>query len=291
MFDKAFGGTSGNHRSCLLPREVSRGSREDRWSTGEHGEDAHVLCAKAVRGTAQGSRSGTRLAMNMIKNKASEREEIETLLPWHAAGTLSRRDAQKVEQALASDADLAVQYATVQQDLVETIGLNESLGAPSARAMQKLMADIEADATARRARSSFNLGEWLSERLSSFSPRTLAWSATAAALAVVLQAGLLAGMFVSERQGGSFQTASVQTDQAIKGGTYALIRFAPEATTGDVNKLLENYKITIVDGPSGGGVYTVRLAVTGMPKEELARTVKTLQDESVVRFIGPKPTE
>src|SRR5206468_511142 len=187
----------------------------------------------------------------------------------------------KIEQALESDADLAVQYATVQQDLVETIGLNESLGAPSARAMQKLMADIEADAsTARRARSSFNLGEWLSERLSSFSPRTLAWSATAAALAVVLQAGLLAGMFVSERQGSSFQTASVQTNQALKSGTYALIRFAPEATTGDVNKLLENYKISIIDGPSGGGVYTVRLAVTGMPKEELAQTVKKLQDEN-----------
>src|SRR2546423_11232549 len=192
MPDKTCGGTSGNHRSGLLPREVGRGSGQDRRSAGEHGEDAHVLCAKAVRGTAQGSGSGTRLAMNMIKNTASERHEIEALLPWHAAGTLSRRDAHEVEQALAGDTDLATQYATVQQALVETIGLNESLGAPSARAMQKLMADIEADvSTARRARSSFNLGEWLSERLSSFSPRTLAWSATAAALAVGLQAGLL----------------------------------------------------------------------------------------------------
>ena len=33
-----------------------------------------------------------------------------------------------------------------------------------------------------------------------------------------------AGMFVSERQGASFQTASVQTDQAMKAGTYALIQ-------------------------------------------------------------------
>ena len=56
--------------------------------------------------------------MNMIRNKASEREEIEALLPWHAAGTLSRRDAHKVEQALQSDADLATQYATVRQDLM-----------------------------------------------------------------------------------------------------------------------------------------------------------------------------
>ena len=231
--------------------------------------------------------------MNAIfRNKDAGREEIEALLPWHAAGTLSRREADMVERALATDATLAAQYETVREDLAETIVANESLGAPSARAMQKLMADIEADAsTARRVRSTFSLGDWLSERLSSFSPRTLAWSATAAALAVVLQAGLLAGMFVSERQGASFQTASVQTDQAARTGTYALIRFAPEATTGDVNKLLETYKISIVDGPSGGGVYTVRLAMTGIPKEELARTVKKLQDEPSVRFIGPKPAE
>jgi len=228
----------------------------------------------------------------MFKNKAAEREEIEALLPWHAAGTLSRREADMVERALATDADLAAQFETIREDLAETIVANESLGAPSARAMQRLMADIEADAsTARRVRSSFNLGEWLSERLSSFSPRTLAWSGTAAALAIVLQAGLLAGMFVNGRQGGNFHTASVQSDQAIKGGTYALIRFAPEATAGDMNKLLESHKIAIVDGPGGGGVYTVRLAMTGMPKEELARTVKKLQDESVVRFIAPKSAE
>jgi anti-sigma-K factor RskA len=227
----------------------------------------------------------------MFKNKAAEREEIEALLPWHAAGTLSRREADMVERALATDADLAAQYETIREDLAETIVANESLGAPSARAMQKLMADIEADAsTARRTRSSFNLGEWLSERLSSFSPRTLAWSATAAALAVVLQAGLLAGMFVSERQGGNFHVASVQSDQVIKGGTYALISFAPQASVADVTKLLETYKLAVVEGPTGG-VYTVRLAMTGIPKEDLARTVKKLQDEPSVRFIGPKPAE
>ena len=230
--------------------------------------------------------------MNMIKNKASEREEIEALLPWHAAGTLNHRDAHKVEQALANDAELAVQFETVRQDLIETIRLNESLGAPSARAMQKLMADIEADAsTARRARSSFNLGEWLSDRLSSFSPRTLAWSASAAALAIVLQAGLLAGMFVNERQGGSlYDTASVQSTQSIKPGTDALISFAPQATAAEITKLLQTYKMAIVEGPTGE-MYTVRLAVTGIPKEELARIIKQLQDEKAVRFVGQKSAD
>jgi hypothetical protein len=227
----------------------------------------------------------------MFKNKAAEREEIEALLPWHAAGTLSRREADMVERALATDAGLAAQYETIREDLAETIVANESLGAPSARAMQRLMADIEADvSTARRVRSSFNLGEWLSERLSSFSPRKLAWAGTAAALAIVLQAGLLAGMFVSEKQGGAiFQVANAPVEQAVR-PTYALISFAPTATLADVTKLLEAHKIAVIEGPAGG-VYTVRLAMTGMPKEELARTVKKLQDESVVRFIAPKPAE
>ena len=229
--------------------------------------------------------------MNMMKNRASEREEIEALLPWHAAGTLNRRDAQRVEQALAHDADLAVQYETVRQDLVETIGLNESLGAPSARAMQRLMADIEADAsTARRVRSSFNLGEWLSDRLSSFSPRTLAWSATAAALAIVLQAGLLAGMFVNERQNPAYTTASVPSEQTVKPGTDALISFAPTATAGEITKLLQTYKMAIVEGPTGD-MYTVRLAVTGIPKEELAKLIKQLQEEKSVRFVGQKSAD
>ena len=232
--------------------------------------------------------------MTMIKNKVSEREEIEALLPWHAAGTLSRREAQQVEQALAADADLAAQYATIREDLAETIVANETLGAPSARAMQKLMADIEADvSTVRRARTSFNLGAWLSETLSSFSPRTLAWSATAAALAVVLQAGLLAGMFVSERQGTSFQTASYHdvTKSIPDDGSYLIMSFSPQANVADVNKLLNTYKMSVVDGPNGGNVYTVRLAMTGMPKEELARLVKQLQDEKAVTLVGPKSAD
>ena len=83
-------------------------------------------------------------AMNMI-NKERERLEIEFLLPWHAAGTLSRRDAERVEQALAEDGDLAQRYELVHEELAETLRLNEMLGAPSARAEEKLFAAIDAE--------------------------------------------------------------------------------------------------------------------------------------------------
>ena len=74
-----------------------------------------------------------------------EPSEIEMLLPWHAAGTLNPRDARRVEEALGRDPELAAQYAAIREEYAETIDLNESLGAPSARAMQKLFAAIDAE--------------------------------------------------------------------------------------------------------------------------------------------------
>jgi hypothetical protein len=85
-------------------------------------------------------------AMDMI-NKERERHEIESLLPWHAAGTLDRRDIERVERALAEDSELAQRYELVREELAETIRLNEMLGAPSARAAEKLFAAIDAEET------------------------------------------------------------------------------------------------------------------------------------------------
>src|SRR5215831_2942609 len=78
-------------------------------------------------------------------NKQPGRHKIEKLLPWHATGTLSRRDADRVEQALAGDRELARRYKLVRRELAETTRLNETLGAPSARAMEKLFAAINAE--------------------------------------------------------------------------------------------------------------------------------------------------
>jgi|SRR5262245_18372653 len=78
-------------------------------------------------------------------NKHPGQHEIEELLPWHATGMLSRRDHDRVEQALAGDRELARRYELVRQELAGTVHLNEMLGAPSARAMEKLFAVIDAE--------------------------------------------------------------------------------------------------------------------------------------------------
>ena len=109
------------------------------------------------------------------KNKEAH-SEIEELLPWHAAGTLSRSDARRVEEALARDPELARRYALVRDEFGETIHLNETLGAPSAHAMEKLFAKIDAEPVRKQAMS-LNLGARVAEFFASFSPRTVAFPA------------------------------------------------------------------------------------------------------------------
>jgi anti-sigma factor RsiW len=223
------------------------------------------------------------MAMNTASE--SERSDIEDLLPWHAAGTLDARDMQRVEAALASDAELARRYEMVREELGQTVYLNETLGAPSPRAIETLFAKIDAE-PARRPMVSINLGARIGEFFASLSPRTLAWSASAAALAIMLQAGLIAGIVLKEKSAGSYETASAPTNVAGD-GAYALIRFQPQANAADITKFLETNKLSIAGGPSAGGLYRVRIAETKLPQTDIARIVKTLQGDKVVGFIAP----
>ncbi len=214
----------------------------------------------------------------------TERSEIEELLPWHAAGTLDARDTRRVEAALAENPDLARRYELVREELGETIHLNETLGAPSARAMTALFAKIDAE-PARRPAVSFNLGARIGEFFASFSPRTLAWSASAAALAIVLQAAVIGGILLKEKDAGGYETASAPT--TISGeGSYALIRFQPQANAAAITNFLETNKLSIAGGPSAGGLYRVRIAATKLAKPDLDRVVKELQQNAVVGLIA-----
>jgi hypothetical protein len=170
--------------------------------------------------------------MNTI-NKEPECHEIEALLPWHAAGTLSRRDADRVEQALAGDR-LARRYDLVREELAETIHLNETLGAPSARAMEKLFAAIDAEeARAPRRQRSFDLGGRISEFLSRLTPRTLA---TAAAVAILVQAAVIATVVVKEQGTPSGPGLA----SAPSEGSFAVVRFDPQATANDITNFLRS---------------------------------------------------
>jgi hypothetical protein len=152
--------------------------------------------------------------MMALSKKMLEQEpgDIELLLPWYAAGTLSAHDMRRVEEALAGDADLARQYAEIQKEYAETIALNESLGAPSMRAMQKLFAAIDAD-PAQKPAAPRGFSARLMDFFDSLSPRTLAWTVSLGAVLVLAQAGVI-GAVLMQSQTSTYQTASVSQDKS-----------------------------------------------------------------------------
>jgi len=168
-----------------------------------------------------------------------ERDDLETLLPWHAAGTLNRRDAERVEKALANDRELLRRFNLAREELNETIHLNETLGAPSARAMEKLFAAIDAEPV-RKPKVSFDLAGRLAGFISSFSPRTLALAGAVGALAIVLQAGVITTGLIKHEAGTEVASKTVsQPDLGlasadVSDGTLAAIRFAPKAQADQI---------------------------------------------------------
>jgi hypothetical protein len=233
------------------------------------------------------------------------------LLPWYAAGTLRRRDRLRVEQALRSDADIARQLDLVREELAETIHFNETLGAPAPCAADRLMAAIDAETLAARKRAPPGaLAGWLTGFFANLSPRTLAMAASFAMLAIALQAVMLVDIFTkpdgsslqdfssqgvssqgSSSQGSSppGQMAQAPSAQVLGAGhgTFAMVRFARQASAGEITNFLQNYQATLVDGPTPGGLYRVKVAVTSLAKEEVGRLIARIRQEHVVESAEP----
>jgi anti-sigma-K factor RskA len=224
--------------------------------------------------------------MTTTNDTARQREpsEIELLLPWYAAGTLSPGEARQVAAALAGDPELASRYEWVRAELAQETHVNEAAAEPSGRDATTLFAKIDA-LPARRRTTSLDFASAIAGFLAALSPRTLAWSAVAAALLIALQAGLLAGIAITGKVPGGYETASVPATQSGE-GAFVLIRFQPQATAAEISNFLEANKLSIVGGPSGGRIYRVRVASTKLAKADLARVVATLQNDKVVGFIA-----
>ena len=221
----------------------------------------------------------------------TEPGEIEALLPWHAAGTLRRRDRQRVEEALRQDAEPARQVLTrhvelVREELAETIHLNETLGAPPPHVADRLMAAIDAETRAARKHVPGSVAGWLTGFFANLPPRTLAVAASFAVLAIALQAFMIIDIFTKPPS--SPQLASL--GGAHRHGAFAMVRFAQAASAAEITNFLHDYQAALVDGPTEGGLYRVRIAMKSLAKEELGKIIARMRREHVVESAEPAET-
>ena len=216
----------------------------------------------------------------------TERNAMEELLPWYAAGTLDARDAKRVERALLQDAELAQRYELVREEFAATIEVNEALGTPSARVMDALFTKIAAEPE-RKPPAFETIAAYLSNFAKSLSPNTLAWSAVAAAVLIVVQAATLGGMLLTKGSPTTYQTASAPASAGPQSGI-AIVRFDPQASAADIDRILEMNGLMIVSGPAPGGLFQLGSAKGNPSDEEIATMIRRLQQERIINFIAAK---
>jgi hypothetical protein len=133
-------------------------------------------------------------------------------------------------------------------------------------------------------RRSFDLVGRISEFLSGFAPRTLAYGAAAAAVVLFLQSAMLIEVAFNQGQPDTV-TAPQLAGAENHSNVHALIRFSPQATSSEIISFLNAHGAKVVGGPGGNGLFDIRFTGDGS-KDEI---VKRMQSETkVVEFIAAK---
>ena len=225
----------------------------------------------------------------MMNEDRVEFDRLESLLPWYANRTLAPEDALQVERALVEIPELRRRYDLILDERSAAAAVNESLGAPSPRAIDKVFARIDNAAAETPKSRNFAIGSPLAARFFAWRPRLLAGVGMAAALVAMIEAGLLAIMFFGTAQkGATYWTVSVAKKTIEQDGSFLLIAFVPDATTSQIVHFLEAHHASIVDGPIASGIFRIRLSDKALTPKELGAIVAFLRNEStIVRFVAP----
>lgn len=209
------------------------------------------------------------------QRRSTEQQALE-LLPWYVNGTLSDEERELVRRELLFSLTCRKEFERLRR-LQRAMQREDGESAATERAFERLLARIEDSAAMRPAR-----------RRSL--PRPVAWPYFAqAALLLVFVSGLVWWTFPApstvQQSYGTLSTPQL----ADAGVTRLRVVFAPGVSEAAVRELLAEYQLTIVDGPTRDGLYTlapaagadVRLVVAALkadPRVEFTSTPAAAED-------------
>jgi hypothetical protein len=144
-----------------------------------------------------------------VKNNDVRQDPLENLADVLAEDILNTPDDEvlrEVEEDFGDRRALANRFDQILERAEKQVfGTARSPASPQVRSSVLDLPIRLPDETIRWVKSIFNFGSRLSEFLSSLTPRTLAWSATAAAVVILVQAAVITVVVVKEQRAPSAQ--------------------------------------------------------------------------------------
>jgi hypothetical protein len=143
--------------------------------------------------------------------------------------------------------------------------------------------------SAQSSRMWFQPGSLIARCKHLFGLRPSARFEAAAALGIVVQAALMTVLMIVSK-GESYRTASPPAGDSYRTASAAAdeqnvaVRFIPQASPEAISEFLDRYKAAETGSPRSGGFYRLRLSNPRLPKEELAKLVTRMMQESIVEL-------
>lgn len=226
----------------------------------------------------------------MIERLNSPNEDIEALLPWYEKGTLSEKDARIVEDYLASNPDRARFLTLIREEMDETIEANERAGMPSRAAFDRLMDAVAAEPKPARMVVRERAGGLLARLFGQSASPWMVAGAAAAALVIMVQAAALGVLLMRPANDPKLiELSSGPKEQLSETGSFALVRFTPDAKASDILSMLRSVDATIVDGPKSNGTYTLKVSNEKLANERMEEIMQKIRARSdLINFSSVK---
>ncbi|MDN5939957.1 MAG: hypothetical protein L0H83_15025 [Salinisphaera sp.] len=190
------------------------------------------------------------------------RREAEELLPAHVNGSLDPATARALDEVLAEDPDLAAE-ARFLSALREELQADDA-STPGAMGWQRLRRSIAAEGRPQ-ASAAAPTGWWR--------------AAAVAAVAVIAIQGVLLLRVYQPPTPGYIPLAGEARGQIQ-------LRFAPDATAAQIQRLLAENDLVIISGPGASGVYRLRLGGDADAAEVDAMVAYLARRDGVVAFVA-----
>lgn len=201
-----------------------------------------------------------------------ELQELEMLLPFHATGRLMPPDVTRAERYFSDHPD---RWQLLSEEKDAVVAGNEAISARRAHSFARVAAAISATRDQPVSRGVFSAIRRFFEQPSAQSVR---WVGAVAAVLIAIQAAAIGTLMVA-RSSDQYATASGGS-ASREPGRFVAIRFADGATASAIAALLAGLDMRVVDGPAGGGLFTVRIGPRGMSDAEREQAIASLKARS-----------
>jgi hypothetical protein len=209
----------------------------------------------------------------MSEDAKTKRDEIEMMLPFYVTGQLDHAEANEIDDYLERHPDVARQLELIRAERDSTAAANTIHASRPVRSFDRVAAMIGTP-SARPVRSAGWGLAWIKQLFALPSSPALSFVGAAAAIVILLQAAAI-GTLVVAQYPGIFGVAG--GNETVDAGTTVVVRFADDASAAAIADALSGLGVKVIDGPSGGKLFTVRIGPKNMSEAERDRLIAALR--------------